>query len=86
MSKVDSADRSALDEIAARAATRPSGVYVAAGQMKVLMDGDIGAYCDEWGQKRAAERAAQQAALSAGTHDAVRDSLDGDTTRDAKNK
>lgn len=87
MLKADRVDRSGLDEITARAGSKVSGVHVAAGQVRVVTDADIGAFCDNFGREQKAKRdAAQRAALSSGTHDAVRANLDGDTTRDAKNK
>lgn len=90
MSKVDRfGDPSGLNEITARAASKVSGVHVAvgAGHVQVLTDGDIGAYCDQWGREQAAKRAAaQRGEISNQTQDAVAANLDGITARDAKNK
>ena len=57
MAKVDSEGSTHLDEVTARAANRVSGVHVAVGQVNILTDADIGAYCDEFGRRVAARKA-----------------------------
>ncbi len=60
MAKVDSEGSTHLDEVTARAANRVSGLHVAVGHVKVLTDGDIGAYCDQFCREVAARRSISQ--------------------------